>query len=108
MAHSSVCLARSADETDHFAVGKMPTTSVPHLSVEPLLRAVRSDLGPVLDRERTERKDVISGVEQHDSDVVEPGSGELVDDVAELVLGGVPVGLLEDRPHQRGDHRPRR
>ena len=41
-------------------------------------------------------------------DVAEPGLGEPVDDVAELGPGGVAVGLLEDRPDQRGDHRPRR
>jgi len=57
-------------------------------------------------RERAEGQDVVSGVEQVDNDVVEPCSGELVDHVGELGPGGLPIGLLEDRPDQGGDHRP--
>jgi len=78
------------------------------LFVEAFLRVVGADLGPVLDGEGAEGQDVVGGVQQGDSDIVEAGLGQLVDDVTELFPGGLTVGLLEDRADQGGDHRPRR
>jgi len=70
----------------------MPTTSVRRwISLFSRSCGFRADLRPVLDGERREGQDVV-GVEEVHGDVVEPGLGEPVDDVAQLVPGGVRSG----------------
>ena len=50
----------------------------------------------MLDGEPGERQDLIGGVEDPFGDISEPRGGEFLDNVGELVPGGVAVGLLED------------
>src|SRR4051794_34030442 len=69
---------QGADEADHSsAVREDPDdVSAPaDLLVEPFLRVVRPDLGPMLHRERTEGQDVVGGVQHDGGDVGEPGGG---------------------------------
>ncbi len=60
----------------------------------------------MLDRERAERQDVIGGVQHDVGELAEADLGQAGHDVAELRPRRVTVGLLEDRAHEGGDHRP--
>ena len=98
-----------ADEADDgVAVGEDPDDvgAASEFLVQPFLGVVRPDLPPVLFREPGEREDVGRGVREMRRP--HPGTVRRVVQRRGRV-GPTPtrVGLSEDRPHERRDHRLR-
>jgi hypothetical protein len=77
-----------------------PQAAPAELLVEPLLRMVTAHRRPVLDGDGGKRQRVGAGVDEHSGGVTEAATGLL--EAFVLSPRALMVGLLEDRPRQRG------